>query len=403
MRGRIYSDEKCPKCGGQFNNDTGSSLVCAAHPRLKASGKFKVRFGRQVTKRFSSYKQAQRFLDGLRFQVDQDTFNPGDWKKDHPLGFATLAMQWLEVKEGEVKPKTLSYYRNYVHKAIAAWGQTNIRQIGYGEIEDFLKAQDVSKKTQANIRACLHGFWQWLRRRQTLALHELPEFPEVSYELGFRRIVDKETQQKIIDEVYRISFHVNSKIWLGIKWLSTYISIRPGELLRVREEDIDLGNGFLSVRFPKEKKPKTIPLLPEDIEILKTIPRGLPHLSFFRHNPSYSSAEGRAFGEKYFYKWWKRACANLGIEGVDLYGGTRHSSARALRKHHSPEAIKRATLHSTNKAFERYFCFEDEDVLEVYADAQKPRLTNIEYNAPSDQPLTNRKRPRKKAKVLKFK
>lgn len=75
---------------------------------------------------------------------------------------------------------------------------------------------------------------------------------------------------------------------------------------------------------------------------------------------------GQPFGEKYLYKWWKRACENLGIEGVDLYGGTRHSSATALRTVCSPEQIKIATMHSTNKAFERYFQPGMEDALNIY-------------------------------------
>lgn len=62
-----------------------------------------------------------------------------------------------------------------------------------------------------------------LRRREIL---ELPDFPEVVFELGYRRTVDQETQQRIIMEVARIC--PNKKVCLGIKWLSTYISIRPG-------------------------------------------------------------------------------------------------------------------------------------------------------------------------------
>ncbi|MBU1902677.1 MAG: hypothetical protein KJ573_03700, partial [Proteobacteria bacterium] len=70
----------------------------------------------------------------------------------------------------------------------------------------------------------------------------------------------------------------------------------------------------------------------------------------------------KPFGEHLLYEYWKRACSNLNIEGVDLYGGTKHSSATALRIYRTPEQIKRATMHSTNKAFERYFQMELEDV-----------------------------------------
>jgi hypothetical protein len=76
------------------------------------------------------------------------------------------------------------------------------------------------------------------------------------------------------------------------------------------------------------------------------------------------------FNQKRLYKWWKKACANLGVQGVDLYGGTRHSSATALREHFTPEQIKRATMNSTNQAFERYYQTDGEELREFYAAAQ---------------------------------
>lgn len=88
---------------------------------------------------------------------------------------------------------------------------------------------------------------------------------------------------------------------------------------------------------------------------------------------------GQRFGGKYLYKWWKKACNNLGIQGVDLYGGTRHSSARALGEFNSPEEIKRATMHTTNKAFERYFQIELEDVRNVYENTKKATLNSKSY------------------------
>ena len=63
---------------------------------------------------------------------------------------------------------------------------------------------------------------------------------------------------------------------------------------------------------------------------------------------------GTPFGRHILYDYWKKACANLGIEGVDLYGGTRHSTMQELRKIMSPEEIKRLSMHSTNKALDRY-------------------------------------------------
>jgi hypothetical protein len=54
-------------------------------------------------------------------------------------------------------------------------------------------------------------------------------------------------------------------------------------------------------------------------------------------------------------------------------------AARALRRYRTPEEIKRATMHSTNKAFERYFQFESDDLRSIYADtALTPQKTGLE-------------------------
>ena len=57
-----------------------------------------------------------------------------------------------------------------------------------------------------------------------------------------------------------------------------------------------------------------------------------------------------------------------------LYGGTRHSSARALREYCSPEQIRKASMHSTNEAFERYFKLELDDVKNIYGMTKKKKL-----------------------------
>ncbi|MGD9948856.1 MAG: tyrosine-type recombinase/integrase [Desulfobulbus sp.] len=155
---------------------------------------------------------------------------------------------------------------------------------------------------------------------------------------------------------------------MGIKWLCTYIAIRPGELLKVQEQDVNSKIGIFIVRHTKEGKEKFVPMLEADRKLINKLPLGLPTLPFFRHvKPLSGCRPGQPFGQKYLYKWWKKACENLGVEGVDLYGGTRHSSATALKDHLSPEQIKAGTMHSTNKAFERYFQRNSQDAIEVYS------------------------------------
>lgn len=369
MRGRIYTDQKCPICGGiMIHDERRRGLFCEKHPDQQAIGRFRVQFGRGTRKRFSHFREAERFLDGLRWEVDQGTYDPRDYRANYPLGFETLARKWLEVKKKEVKRKSYNNLRNYMDKAIADWVQRNVKSIGFGEIEDFLHSQDVSDKTKSNMKSGLHSFFKWVSRREKIPM---PEFPETSFELGWRKIIDKETQQAIIDEVYRISHHINPKIWLGIKWLATYISIRPGEMLNLKEGDIDIKLGYYIIPHPKEKRPKLVAMTDDDIEILTNMPRGLPDLYFFRHPKGISGVSpGQRFGDRYLYKWWKKACEKLEIEGVDLYGGTRHSSTTALGEMFTPEEIKKhGTLHSTNSAFDRYFNIDRKKSKRLYKNA----------------------------------
>ncbi len=369
MKGRIYTEERCPICDGRFYHDERrGGLFCKQHPEIAARKKFIIRFGRSLTKRCSSYEEAERFLTGLRFENDKGTFDIRDYRKENPLGFENLANKWLDQKKRtNVKAKTIQSYTNFMDKAIEAWGQRNIKTIGTGEVEDFLLAdhinprtkRPISDKTRHNMKSCLHQFFSWACRREKTLVQ--PEFPEITFELGWRNIVTIEKQQAIIEEVKRISYDIEPKVWLGIKLLATYIKIRPGEMRNVRERDINLESGFIHIPHPKEgskKQGKFAFLDEEDIALIKSCPRSIdPNLFFFRHEVKRSGVKaGEQFGPKYFKKWWDKACENLGIKGVDLYGGTKHSTATALGASLTPEQIKRGgTGSATNKAFERYF------------------------------------------------
>ena len=94
-------------------------------------------------------------------------------------------------------------------------------------------------------------------------------------------------------------------------------------------------------------------------------------MRFFRHTTGHGGIQpGTPYGPKYLYVWWKKACAALGVEDVDMYGGLRHSSATALREHRTPEEIKKGSGHTTSKAFERYFQMDLEQVRSIYADTR---------------------------------
>ena len=367
MIGNIYTSERCG-CGGRLQHDQNiDGFRCVECDSQLIPKSMKVAFGRKITKRFNNhrYDMARQFLGGLRFKHYEGSLDARDYKKAMPLSLYNQSTKWLKTKEG----LSSGYYRNlerWIETAIDAWGRdTNVKNIEYAHIEDLILAQDVSGKTKHDMVACYRQFFAWIERRDKK--FKAPDMPDVKYSLGWRQIIDLETQGKIIDEIERIC--PNRRIWAGIKWLATYAAIRPGEMWQLRERDININGCFvLPPEITKEDQLKMVPMDPEDIAIYESFPTGLPNLPFFRrHSGKGVVKPGEHISKKAFYRWWKKACENIGTEGVDLYGGTRHTAVSAMGEYFSPEEIKNhATQHRTNKAFERYFQHENEPKRAIY-------------------------------------
>ena len=59
---------------------------------------YQVRFGRKLTKHFKNLGDAERFLNGIRFKMDEGTFDIRDYQRGNPMGFQNLAEKWLDMK-----------------------------------------------------------------------------------------------------------------------------------------------------------------------------------------------------------------------------------------------------------------------------------------------------------------
>lgn len=325
----------------------------------KYGARWIVRYPGGIWRRFKVYEDAESFLIALNYRDQvEGGVDPRDYRKDVPLGFMTLADQWLDVKRSEGL-RSLKNPINHIQHAARFLGNRNVKDIRYGELEDLLKhlrqTTDLSGKSLHDIFTTLHTFFKWVSRREKK--FEMPDFPTIKYELKYRQTVDFETRAKILEEVRRLSWKENPKIYLGILWLSTYPIVRPIELLQVLERDIDLSNGTITITRSKVRgQYKRIYLIEEDVDTIRTLPRGMPLMPFFRHEKKKGQPAGKQFGKDYWYSWWRKACRNLSIKGVSLYPGTRHSTVTGLGDELSPEEIMAgASDHRTNKAFARYF------------------------------------------------
>ena len=377
MKGTVSTSQKCWECGGVLKYDERSeSLKCKKHPHIIWRNNCFVRFGRDHTKRFKTVSEAARHLNYIRVQTDNGTFDQREWAKDQPLSFISLRQKYVaHKKKGSISKSQINHIANVLKKAGKSWDYFQIKDIAEPELEDFFDGLTVSSKTKKNYHSALHSFFTWVvRREKRRSKLEMPEFPEIKFEMAWRNIVSMEDQAAILDEVKRLTFERSPRIWLGIKLLSMFPKVRPGEMLNVKEGHINLQENWILFPQPKERKPKFIILLPEHTELIKQIrgPKGLPEMYFFRHTKSHSGVKaGTRFGQKQFRMWWNRACKNLGLEGVDLYGGTKHSTVTALGQELTPEQIQRGVTGHVSDAFKRYMLPDKNEAIQASLAVQK--------------------------------
>lgn len=381
MNGGIFTSEDCPLCG-QRMKDNGRDAVCCPDKKHKNQRAVKifVKFP-GVFKRFKGerYEHAFQFLHGLRFKKGEGTFDERDYKKDNPLGFKKQAESYLEKKQKTVKPGSFTHIKREINKAAAWFGQTNIKDVGYAQIEDYLLEQtEIASKTRHNIKTILHAFFAWLVKRKEIRKDQMPDFPDVPFELGWRNTINQATQDAILAEIKRLTWDKNPRIYILAKWTATYINARPGELRLIKEQDIDRTDWVVYLRKHKTDrktiKIKSFPLTREDIDLVQSLAAGMPLLPFFRRDRGGGGKfAGAPFGKHLVYDYWMKACENLGISGVDFYGGCRHSSARNLRKKgRTPEQVRELTGHDTPEAFARYFEDDYEELRGGYELTRQP-------------------------------
>lgn len=368
MNGRIYTDVKCPICGSTLKSVEPAGMVCRKCPGPKDwpqklyKGRCRIVFDNK-SYWFDTYQQAHKKLSHMRVEKEDGTFDPRDYlTRDKPLSFNKLSDEWLNLKSGQIKPASWRSLAAGIRKAQVVWGEISIKSLQYAHLEDFFAAYPGAPKSKANAMAALKQFFAWVHDRYDIP--EVKKWPKLGYvEMAFRDTVDLETQEAIIND---IQAHEPFRVWLCIKWLATYIAIRPGEMRSLTEGQVDRQRGVLIIPHPKERRAKVIPLIADDIEIVNRLPLAFDQsMPFFRHEAD-GKLCGKAFGHDQLYRAWRRACGRLGVSGVPIYPGTKHSTAMGLRAIYTPEQIKAQTLHSTSAAFNRYFQTGGEDLRSLF-------------------------------------
>jgi len=323
-------------------------MFCPKHPSRKPS-RFVVHFGGH-TRRFHLYKTAYDYLTELRLHG----VSVATGGNDKALAFDRVVSEWLEVKRALLRPGGYRSLRSLILHCELAWRGRNIKAIDYRQVEILVTGLKLSVKTKVNLLGALKQFWKWAGL--VYGVDALPGWPSPGrVEMAYRKTISLSVQESIIKN---INEYEPWRVWVCVKWLATYIAVRPSEMLGLREMDIDRARGLLTIFDHKNpsRSVKIIPLTVSDQALIALVkPADDLSWPFFRHDGRRGHAPaGMAFRRQMIWAAWKRACGRLGIHGVDLYGGTKHSTAVGLRDKLGYEEVRKMTGHTTNRAFDRY-------------------------------------------------
>lgn len=365
MKGGIYSKERCPVCGKNFQH-AENDLLCPDHrtrPRRYYIAMYNRELGRNLvlcsdpTRRlpFSSYEMAYRILEKIRSEIDAHAFDLSRYvqAKLRPLQFSTWADEWLRKKEilVEKKVRTPSYLKElkrFVEIYKGFFGEMDIRDIGNKVIDDFFLSIRGKPKYQANILSCLHKMLADAMDWGDIKV--MPKFPKIEVpEYDFQPI-DLETQDLIINSI-------EDKMDRAYILFCAREMVRPSETRALCWDAVDLAHNKVTIKrhfslselwtATKSRAIKVLPLDPDVKVLLEGLPRHIKSPFVFHKE------DGRPYSESYARKLWNRITGEMGIR-ISLYQGTRHSSATEAATRVSMDVISEFLGHTSQRMSRRY-------------------------------------------------
>lgn len=388
----ISRQTKCPVCNNQFQYLPKLGYACPLCKTVPNRFRIDIHFSGEryficsdkQGQALDTYQRASILLSHIQHEIENHIFDPSkyvasDIKKFY---FENLLDKWTADKEKDAEKGHLSYsyinplkghIRNYIKPYFIGKDIRDIRTIDIKEFSRQLPDR-LSPKTQKNIINALENFFN------TLIIDEIldkkPIFPKISVPEPAIKWCTREVQDSILNAIpdkHRFIF-----------FFLTRQGLRPAEAVAIKWEDIDLSNRILTVKrtmsfrkiVERTKSKKVRPRLihPDVLDILKSIPQGLPNVFLFI-NPN----SRKPYLTDTLQRLWKDACTTVGVD-IELYQATRHSVASmAASSGVSIAIIKEVLGHTDIRTTQKYSHVDVLSQSQVFA-AQDNNIAKTRHN-----------------------
>jgi integrase len=305
--------------------------------------------------RITDEATARRLLEKIRGQVADGTplvevlarYQPADAKANL---VPTWVARWLEVKErqtesGDRSPTYLIELRRYAGTDghFSWWKNHGIQDVSYGTLEDWslwLADRSLSPKTRRNVIGAFRSFLGWLKQRGEI--RDVPQAPLPRLPEYVPRVLSIEEQDLILEAIPDGA--------RGIFLAMAHLGLRPGE---ARAADVsDYRDGWLTIDKAFKGTQGSAPIRGTKTGQAKRLPVGewlaawiaqhVDPTSRLLGGPLFVNPRtGRRWTHCVLRDQWIRAAESVGLEGVRLYEGTKHTMATdAVRRGVSERALQ---------------------------------------------------------------
>lgn len=270
----------------------------------------------------SSEKTARKLAAVIDYEITDKTHNPYKYQPttNKEWAFKVQIVKWLNGKYKTAKPSTTRSYESYIRNHILPYfGEMDVSEIkAYHGLDFADKLPPAMKpKSRKEIFTILNCFFNQLSRSDIIA--KPPAMPRIKVPERAIRWADYEMQDKILELVpdqHKPIIHFSMRH-----------GMRIGEVLGLMEKDLDFKLNTITIErslapygltSTKTGKPRTIPMHPELVEILRGLCMEKLHDAFvFTFN-------GKPYSRNTLYKTTVRAARKVGLK-ISAYELFRHS------------------------------------------------------------------------------
>lgn len=333
-----------------------------------------------------SKKRAEATLVQIYTEMAAGTFDPDFYRpsRKSQFSFSVYCDDWLKHRERLVEQGKLTANHHRITKGIVEnhlkpyFEFRNIKEITPKDIKEFQATLNGAPKSIFERMQLLMKIFRDAKADKVIL--EIPTHPEImkSNEVPDPdwRWCDEEIQE-------RIFAHLSMESLYFILFQAAHAT-RNGETRALQHQDIDTDNGTVTIRrafsgrqlrHTKTKNIRVVPLDPVWKEMHIKMPTPFDKKQFV-----FLNERGKPHSEHHMTRQWNRACEKAGIEGLNLYSGTRHSLAsQAVNRGVSLYVVSKFLGHTNIKTTMKYAHLEVEPLRQMQ---RKATVITLASNLP---------------------